>query len=555
MTATTTTTTTALKRRSREGEAGRESGARGMMRPPAGGGTVAGLLILAVVMVVALGGTYRRQTWPEMLLRSQGGGAASSSSVLLFFSGEENHASPSSVDKLHGGLLSPDFEEASCLSRYQAALYRKPSPYSPSAHLLRRLRDYEALHRKCAPHTDLYNRSAALLRSAAGNASAPAECNYVVWIPHNGIGNRVLTIVSAFFYALLNHKVLLLHSTDDFAGLLCEPFPGTTWTLPADFPLDNLLELDTGAPQSFGNLLKSKDSSIGSRSHVYLHLPWYYREGDKRFFCEDAQRTLRKVPWLLLKSDHYFVPSLFLVPEYAGELRRLFPERSAVFHHLVRYLLHPSNEVWDRVVGYYREYLEGANERVGIQIRVFDNFPVPFDQMLNQVMNCSLGAGVLPAVTGEATSSVDAKVKAVVVTNLRSGYSERIREVYRQRATATGEVVQVFQPSHEEAQATEHRGHNVQALAEIELLSLSDVLVTSAWSTFGYVAQGLGGLKPWVLLRHTQSADACRRASSPEPCFLMPPAPAQCFRDGGGKAILSNVRQCEDEVNGIKLFD
>ncbi|KAG6509077.1 hypothetical protein ZIOFF_034468 [Zingiber officinale] len=108
--------------------------------------------------------------------------------------------------------------------------------------------------------------------------------------------------------------------------------------------------------------------------------------------------------------------------------------------------------------------------------------------MLNQVMNCSLSTNMLSAVTGEVASSVDTKVKAMVVMNLRSGYSERIREVYRQQATAIGEVVQVFQPSHEEAQAMEKRGHNVKAPAEIKLLSLSYVLVMSAWSTFGYVA-------------------------------------------------------------------
>lgn len=526
----------------------RESVVRSLTRPCAGGGAVARFLLPAAVLVLIWVGTYLRQALPE----THRGGAAFRSS------GPKNYTSSSSADRLLGGLLSPDFEASACLSRYQAAIYRNPSPYSPSAYLLGRLREYEALHRKCAPHTALYDRSAAVLRSAAGNAS-DSECQYVVWIPHNGIGNRVLTIASAFLYALLNKKVLLLHIPDDFTGLLCEPFPGATWALPDDFPISDLVRFETNAPESFGNLLKSKDPSIDSRSYVYLHLPWYYGDWDKRFFCEDSQRTLRKVPWLLLKSDHYFVPSLFLVPEYADELRQMFPERSAVFHHLVRYLIHPSNEVWGRVTRYYRAYLEKADERVGVQIRVFDNFPVPFEQMLKQIMSCLLGERLLPNVTenAAAATSVDTKVKAVLVTYLKSVYSEKIRNAYYQRATTTGEIVGVFQPSHEESQRTDRRDHNVKALAEIELLSLSDALVTTAWSTFGYVAQGLGGLRPWILLRHTQSPDACRQAASPEPCYLMPPRPEQCFGDGagGGHAILRNVRQCEDEGGGIKLFD
>ncbi|CAL9769168.1 unnamed protein product, partial [Musa acuminata subsp. burmannicoides] len=66
------------------------------------------------------------------------------------------------------------------------------------------------------------------------------------------------------------------------------------------------------------------------------------------------------------------------------------------------------------------------------------------------------------------------------------------------------------------------RGHNIKALAEVKLLSFSDALITSAWSTFRYVALGLVGLQPWILLRHMQSDLPCRQAMSLEPCYLMP---------------------------------
>ncbi|PRQ45003.1 putative Type 1 galactoside alpha-(1,2)-fucosyltransferase [Rosa chinensis] len=37
-----------------------------------------------------------------------------------------------------------------------------------------------------------------------------------------------------------------------------------------------------------------------------------------------------------------------------------------------------------------------------------------------------------------------------------------------------------------------------RACSEMYLLSLTDVLITISWSTFGYVAQSLGGLTPWI---------------------------------------------------------
>lgn len=62
-----------------------------------------------------------------------------------------------------------------------------------------------------------------------------------------------------------------------------------------------------------------------------------------------------------------------------------------------------------------------------------------------------------------------------------------------------GDIIGVFQPSHEEQHHTDETLHDRKAWAEMYMLSLCDVLVTSARSTFGYGAQGLGGLKPWIL--------------------------------------------------------
>lgn len=102
-------------------------------------------------------------------------------------------------DKLLGGLLASGFDEGSCLSRYQSVLYRKALHHKPSSHLLARLRKYEALHKRCGPNTELYNKTIDQLKS--GNNIGSLDCNYVVWISFSGLGNRILTLASTFLYA------------------------------------------------------------------------------------------------------------------------------------------------------------------------------------------------------------------------------------------------------------------------------------------------------------------------------------------------------------------
>ncbi|URE19073.1 Xyloglucan fucosyltransferase, partial [Musa troglodytarum] len=354
-------------------------------------------------------------------------------------------------DRLLGGLLSPEFDEASCLR-------------------------YEALHKKCGPNTKLYRKAVEQLVS--GTSTAAAECNYVVWVPSDGLGNRIISIASAFLYALLNDKVLLLHRTDDMGDLFCEPFPET----------------------SYGNLLKNKllssDMDTANASlpaFLYLHL----------------------FSWLLLRSNQYFAPAFFLVPEFETELSLLFPEKTAVFHHLGTYLFHPSNTVWGYITRYYEAYLANAKSRLGIQIRLFRR--AHFDS--------------------------------------HSEYFEKLRSMYYEHATTTGEVISVHQPSHEEEQHSEKLNHNMKAFAEIYLLSLSDALITSPFSTFGYVAQGLGGLRPWLLVR-PDDHDLCLHSTSMEPCFHFPPSydcKARKKVDIG--SVAPYLRHCEDFPHGVRLFD
>ncbi|KAL5722909.1 Galactoside 2-alpha-L-fucosyltransferase [Ranunculus cassubicifolius] len=465
------------------------------------------------------------------------------------------------IDPLLGGLLAPGFDEKSCLSRYQSFLYRKASHHRSSSYLQSRLRKYEDLHRKCGPYTTSYNKTVEKLKS--GNHAETTECNYVVWISYSGLGNRILTLTSAFLYALLTNRVLLVDRGKDMDDLFCEPFPKTSWLLPLDFPLKELNKFDQKSPDCYGNMLK-RNTTLDSSSvppFIYLHLAHDYDEQDKLFFCDQDQSLLQKIPWLIMKTDNYFVPSLFLMPSFDQELSKLFPSKVLIFHHLGRYLFHPSNAVWGLITRYYKAYLENADEKIGIQIRVFDTGPQPFQFVFDQIVDCFLKENLLPDVVHREsfTTLGDEKSKAVLITSLNAGYFDKIRSMYWEYPTVTGEIIRVYQPSNEEHQQTEKKNHNRKAWAEMYLLSTTDILITSSWSTFGYVAQGLGGLKPWILYKpenQTAPNPPCRRAMSMEPCFHAPPfwdCKAKTGMDTG--AVLPHVRHCEDMSWGLKVVE
>ncbi|KAK7362381.1 hypothetical protein VNO77_04492 [Canavalia gladiata] len=476
-------------------------------------------------------------------------------------------SSKMSEEKLLGGLLAPGFDEGPCLSRYQSSLYRKTSPYKPSSYLLSKLRSYEELHKRCGPYTESYNKALKQLGSGQMISSTESECKYVVWISFSGLGNKILTVASAFLYAILTNRVLLVDPGKDMPDLFCEPFPEKSWFLPTNFPLKSKFDLyEQKSPDSYGNMIKNNmlnTSAESLPSFLYFHLVHDYGDHDKLFFCDEDQMLFRKVPWLIMKSDNYFVPSLFLIPSFEQELIRLFPDKSTVFHHLGRYLFHPTNQVWGLITRYYQAYLAKADERIGIQIRVFESGTGPYQHVMDQILACTLQQKVLPEVDNKQQTVVPPSgkpnLKAVLTTCLSSGYSENLRTMYWEQPTVSGDVVGVYQPSHEEFQQTEKQFHNRKAWSEMYLLSLTDVLVTSAWSTFGYVAQGLGGLKPWILYKpenHTAPNPPCGRVMSMEPCFHAPPfydCKAKTGIDTG--KVVPHVRHCEDMSWGLKLID
>ncbi|XP_044348159.1 galactoside 2-alpha-L-fucosyltransferase isoform X1 [Triticum aestivum] len=481
------------------------------------------------------------------------------------------------ADQLLDGLLTAEFSKRSCRSRYEFASYhekKKNASHKPSPYLLGRLRRHEALQKRCGPGTAPYRAAVRQLKS--GKGAAATDCRYLISISYRGLGNRMLATASAFLYAVLTDRVLLVHQyKQDISALFCEPFPGTTWLLPSgrSFPLGHLRDYGIGSNESLGNMLKANVISVGAHGNaswsdggdrrppfVYLHLEGGYDFHDKLFYCDEHQLLLHGAPWLLMKTDSYLVPGLFLVPSFQDELGRMFPEKDMAFYHLGRYLFHPVNDVWRAVTSYYRTNLAGVGQRVGIQIRVFQKKPTPLQHILDQVLSCVRREKLLPEIT--SSSKINASDQAILVTSLSSWYYERIREEYGGGRVAGG----VHQSSHEGRQKWGDTSHDRRALSEMYLLSTCDVLVTTGFSTFGYVAQGLGGIRPWIMPSTPIWSESdlaekkevpeppCVRAMSVEPCFHSPSYyDCTARRDVDVGKVVPYVRHCEDVSWGIKI--
>jgi xyloglucan fucosyltransferase len=465
------------------------------------------------------------------------------------------------------GLISQNFSKALCLSRYEALFYYKASPHLPSPYLLQKLRNYEALHKKCGPNTAIYQNSIQQLNS--GYSKESLECNYIVWTPHNGLGNQILSLTSTFLYAMLTNRVLLIQQTNGLVDLFCEPFPDTSWILPHDFPIKNLHKMNVDSKMTYGNML---DKHIISNdpiakveslpSYVYIYLAGDYSDLDKLFYCYDDQIVLQKINWLLLKSDLYFLPAIYSTLLFEEELNRLFPSKESTFHLLVHYLIHPSNTVWKLIKEYYMTHLAQADEKIGVQVRVLHFTKVSSDVIFQQILNCSKMESVLPGFDLNATTSFKTSVhrsKVILVVSLYAEYYKKFKLMYNKfNWVKTRDVVHVYQPSHEERQRSKDQLHNQKALADIYLLSLCDVLMTTGMSTFGYVSGGLAGIKPVILMpiwdQYIPDVP-CARETSIEPCHHNPPKPSCEGKIVSKEKLEQYIKPCPDNSFAIQLFD
>ncbi|XP_022636885.1 fucosyltransferase 2-like [Vigna radiata var. radiata] len=459
-------------------------------------------------------------------------------------------------EKLFGGLLVSSFDESSCVSRFRSYLYRKTSPYKPSEYLIFKLRNYENLHRNCGPYTKSYNESMKDGANFSKNG-VDSKCKYLIWTAIEGLGNRMISLVSTFLYAIFTDRVLLVRFDNDMMDLFCEPFPDSSWLLPKNSTYWNDLRQFKTWESMFVN-----NNGNDPLTALYLDLMNNNVRVTNRFHCDQNQVLLQNIPVLILRSNEYFAPSLYLTYSFRQDFNRMFPDKDTTFHLLGRYLFHPSNVVWERIQNVYEAHLAKENERIGLQIRIYNTRQTPEETIVNETISCLQQNTLLPKLDMQNSMNPPLEKntsKVVLVVSLYSKYGERLKSIYESNTSSSEEVIKVYQPSHEEHQNSGDNMHNIKAWSEIYLLGLCDALVTSPTSTFGYVAHSLGGMKPLVLQSISGRSIPnvpCQRLKYMEPCFHDPPN-FDCMANTtvDFTSIFPNIRRCEDQRRGMKIIN
>lgn len=387
-----------------------------------------------------------------------------------------------------------------CLSRSQQYKYRKQKNHFPiSEPLTRALVKYTRMHSHCQ------------LTKVGDVDSMQAACQYVVYYEgYEGLGNRLLSLVTAFSYALITNRALVIDERrGHLAQLLCQPFHNTSWLLPSHLAL--------AVQKRAVKLQDMINNEVQNVTSVHVNLRHEQTLGDRTFFCSESQELLRKVTWVIWESNQYYVPRLFMIREFWPTLRLWFPNVSLVFTQLGRILSVPRNGVWETIERIQQAEMAWARVQVGIQVRrhgVSDN--ANFSETVYQrILKCVGEHAVLPNRT----------TAAVLVTSLRSVYWEKMRERWHGRDDEEGEVKFVMVSEEKEERYSYDQA--CKAMVEIWLLSFCDRLATSSWSTFGYVAQALAGIQPVIMNIQGEHPELdeqaqCWRGQSVEPCLHYP---------------------------------
>ncbi|CAM6115425.1 unnamed protein product [Calypogeia fissa] len=501
--------------------------------------------------------------------------------------------------------------------------------------------EYAILHRTCTRGGDM--EYVTQLFKSGNESSTPCKFSVVEFGPH-GVGNRLLWLISAYQYALLTQRVLVMDSKDTLHQLLCEPFPGSSWSLPDNFPFssdqkwpqpkefqtvwDNwenwenreleVVESRSMNAETLGKgelkVLSEEDiakekrdtkarirAEIRSKANVGrlsntdddkeeeerrrrltagegnsnpVQKPHFHHvqanEGwapHTRFFCDNEHEHLQQVKWInFIQGCLYFLPDLFAIPTFQTVLEDLFPNMDPATH-LLRQLTLPVDSIWEKVLEVYIKEFRSTSKVVGMQVRYRDGTGMyrNLNSIVNQrISQCSLDHGLIPGPAAAAAVGIQTEGPLVIfIASLFDGLREHLEREYEVTLKKKNErsSLKVVQLSRAGFQAFDLEGDH-QAFLEIICLSLVDEILTSPQSTYGQIAQALGGLTPWLIdFQHRGAGERspnCVRGQSTDACFQFPTSQFSCpfNKDVDGKQIaevLPYLRTCQDLADGLQL--
>lgn len=411
-------------------------------------------------------------------------------------------------------------------------------------------------------------------------------CKFLVAEAGNGLGNRIMWMVSNLMYAILTQRVLLVDPRSTIPSLMCEPFLGSSWAAPKEFPFADLRpDLWQTTNEFFASmktlrLYEQKNSTNGTM------LVNAARADDSwgpvsRFYCTTDQSVYAKVRWVTLGGCLYFLPELFAIPTFQSTLESLFKDRNPLTH-LLRYSMLPVDHIWARIRRVEEVYLKNKKHMVGVHARYrggYEDYRNHHDVVNGNVKDCLVHNDILHQRSNSSswklfasTPKPSSGIVVIFISSLYDSLFDDFKMIYPQEEEVMSkvtinmsrDVVSLVHLSHEGVQK---RGLAIDSAALVEMLCLSfaDVLLTSPMSTFSQVAQAYGSLKPWIINLQEQNvqsgkhASPCRRGKSTDGCYQGAGLFYVCPYDPDVDSLqimeqVPSLKPCEDGSTGLQII-
>jgi xyloglucan fucosyltransferase len=184
--------------------------------------------------------------------------------------------------------------------------------------------------------------------------SAKNTVRYLVWRPvGEDMAGRLLSLVSAYLLALLTDRILLVNFPY-MRHLFCEPFTRSSWI----FPEKRLADLNKFVVMR--DALKIRSPIRIAR----LKLKEGFQDDDSIFLtCNgNIKNMLGHAQMVLVESPVGFIELIAANPSHRARLAHLFQGQS-IYSSLMHNLLHPSNDMWFRIIDAYHVHYTNDYDR------------------------------------------------------------------------------------------------------------------------------------------------------------------------------------------------
>eukprot|EP00271_Cylindrocystis_brebissonii_P013064 TRINITY_DN32625_c0_g1_i1.p1 TRINITY_DN32625_c0_g1~~TRINITY_DN32625_c0_g1_i1.p1 ORF type:complete len:520 (+),score=1.69 TRINITY_DN32625_c0_g1_i1:396-1955(+) len=449
-------------------------------------------------------------------------------------------------------LLPSDTPKEACRSKVEQHELWKSSNYKMSDALQQSLDEYEHFHAKCRDQEGedpiAFKKS---FLAANGTPTYPS-CQYLLWYNSGeGLGNVMLSLVSAFLFSVLTRRVFVIDNDWNPYLHFCEPFSNSSWGMRDDLHTEHMQAMVAGDWVQSQRI--ENTTIVPPPGPLYLRLI-HVDTVTTDLFCDSNLAILSHAPVLCWKSNQYTIPTLYAT-HFKDEMEQLFPDR-LVLTPLMRYLFNPTNDVWDEISTFHKSFLSSADARIGLQLRadewvlhrtthvhycvdtlgVYTSQESPEVDEVNKIpitnsQNFSASQGSPPVEQGNGSAIT--KHVAIFVASLYSSFYTHLQEEYEGRGSVNGTLVTVCKATDEGSQKGDAR-HRNKAILDTWLLSSSETLVTSTGSTFGYIATALSGRAPFQIdLRQFWENNPlygrpCELLDSSEACYQNPQFSIKC---------------------------